>query len=387
VNFDFATAGRIVFGRGRLAEAGMIAADLGKRALVVTGRGLGRAERVTALLRAHGIDTSLARVHGEPTTSDVRSGVSQARDFRSDVVVAVGGGSAIDLGKAVAVMLGNDGDPIDYLEVVGRGKKIDRPGAPCVAIPTTAGTGSEVTRNAVIGVPEHRVKVSLRSHFMLPAVAIVDPELTDSLPPRITASTGFDALAQVIEPYVCTRPTPVTDALCIDAIGRVARSLGRACECGADARARDDMAMASLIGGIALANAGLGAVHGFAGPIGGMFQAAHGEVCAALLPHVMAANVRALKERDPSSPVLARYDTVAESLTGRAGATADDGVAWVSNLVRTLKIPALGAHGIVAADVAEIVEKAKAASSMKANPVVLTDGELAQVVGAAIAGD
>jgi alcohol dehydrogenase class IV len=387
VQFDFATAGRIVFGRGRVAEAGAIAAEFGKRALLVAGRSPARAERVMGLLREQGIETTLARVHGEPTTSDVRTTVAQARDFRCDVVLAVGGGSAIDLGKAVSALLNSEGDPLDYLEVVGRGKKLERSGAPCVAIPTTAGTGSEVTRNAVIGVPERRFKVSLRSHLVLPRVALVDPELTDSLPPRITASTGFDALAQVIEPYVCNRPTPLTDALCADAIGRVSRSLGRAYECGADAQARDEMAMASLIGGIALANAGLGAVHGFAGPIGGMFEAPHGEVCAALLPYVMAANVAALRERDPGSPVLARFDTVAELLTGRSGAKAEDGVAWVRDLARALGIPALSAHGIGSEDVAAIVEKAQAASSMKPNPIALTGEELAQVLRAAIAGE
>jgi alcohol dehydrogenase class IV len=387
VRFEIATAGRIVFGRGRVVDAGAIVADLGKRALVVAGRGAERAERVIAILGAHGIDTILGQVHGEPTTADVESAVVRARDSRCDVVVAVGGGSAIDLGKAVSAMLGNDGDLFDYLEVVGRGKKLTRPAAPFVAIPTTAGTGSEVTRNAVLGVPDHRVKVSLRSHFMLPRVAIVDPELTDGLPPRITASTGFDALAQVIEPYVCTKPTPITDALCVDAIRRIARSLKRAWECGADPRARDDMAMASLIGGIALANAGLGAVHGFAGPIGGMFAAPHGEVCAALLPHVMAANLKALRERAPASPAIARFDTVARALTGRPDAVADEGVAWVRDLARALAIPSLGEHGVKVGDIASIVEKAKVASSMKANPIALEDAELAHVVGEALARD
>jgi alcohol dehydrogenase class IV len=387
VQFELATAGRVVFGRGRVAEVGAIAAELGKRALVVTGRGAERAERVTALLRAHGIDTSLARVSGEPTVSDVQSGVAQARAFGCDSVVAVGGGSAIDMGKAVAAMLGNEGDLLDYLEVVGRGRQLECQAAPCVAIPTTAGTGSEVTRNAVIGVPDRHVKVSLRSHLMLPKVALVDPALTDGLPPRITASTGFDALAQVIEPYVCAKPTPITDALCVDAMRRIARSLRRACECGADTQARDDMAMASLFGGIALANAGLGAVHGFAGPIGGMFCAPHGEVCAALLPHVMAANVAALKERAPGSPVLARFDTVAELLTGRVGAKAEEGAAWVRDLGRALAIPALAVHGMRLLDADAVVDKAKNASSMKANPIALKDDDLQRVLRAAIEGE
>jgi alcohol dehydrogenase class IV len=241
-----------------------------------------------------------------------------------------------------------------------------------------------VTRNAVLGSPEHRLKVSLRSPLLLPRIALVDPELAYDLPPGITASTGLDALTQLIEPYVCSRANPMTDALCIEGIRRVARSFRRAVENGRDAAAREDMAVASLFGGIALANAGLGAVHGFAGPIGGMFPAPHGEICAALLPQVMEINPRALRSRQPSSEALRRYEEVARLLTGKATASTDDGEKWVRQLVTDLKIPRLSSFGIKREHFPELIEKAANASSMKPNPIVLTPEELTQILERAL---
>ena len=226
--------------------------------------------------------------------------------------------------------------------------------------------------------------LSLRSAMMLPRVALVDPELTYDLPPAITASTGLDALTQLIEPYVCSRANPMTDGLCREGIVRAARSLRVAFADGQNKSAREDMAVASLFGGFALANAGLGAVHGFAGPIGGMFPAPHGAVCAALLPHVMAANLRALHDRGTSTSILGRYQAVARWLTGRVTATADSGVAWVEELVRDLQIPRLRAYGLTDASVEEVVAKAEKASSMKANPITLTTTELRETLRAAI---
>ncbi|MBI3877416.1 MAG: iron-containing alcohol dehydrogenase, partial [Verrucomicrobia bacterium] len=272
----------------------------------------------------------------------------------------------------------------DYLEVIGKGQPLTQPALPIIAIPTTAGTGAEVTRNAVLASPEHRVKASLRSPFMLPRVALVDPELTRDLPPELTASTGMDALTQLIEPYVCVRANPLVDSLCAEGMRRAARSLRRAFEHGGDAPAREDMAVASLFGGFALANAGLGAVHGFAAPIGGMFPAPHGAVCAALLPHVMEMNLRALRQRVPQSDTLTRYDEIARLLTGRAQATADDGVTWVRELCAALGIKPLRTWKISASSISLLVANAKQASSMKANPITLTDGELAEVLERAL---
>jgi alcohol dehydrogenase class IV len=384
MRFEFATAGRIVFGAGTLREAGDIARGLGKRPLVVTGHTPDRARPLLALLSEQGLDPITFAVTREPLVETVRGGAGLARDERCDCVIGIGGGAVLDAAKAIAVLLTNQGDILDYLEIVGRGRALTAAPVPLMAIPTTAGTGSEVTRNSVIASPEHRVKVSLRSPLMLPKVALVDPELTYDLSPTLTATTGLDALAQVIEPFVCTRASPLTDGLCRQGMVRVARSLRRAVDDGRDRAAREDMAVASLFGGLALANAGLGAVHGLAGPLGGMVSAPHGAICAALLPGVVAANLQALREREPASDALLRYTTVAQLLTGDTGATAEEAVDWLRRLVADLDIPRLGAHGFGREHVTELIDKAKAASSMKANPIELTRAELASTVEAAL---
>lgn len=384
MRFEFATAHRVLFGVGLVNELAALAAGLGRRPLVVTGRSPTRAEPLLQQLRAQGLEPVQFQLVGEPTVDDARSGVEQARQAGCDQVIGFGGGSVIDAGKAIAMLLTNGGDPLDYLEVVGRGQPIARPSAPFIAVPTTAGTGSEVTRNAVLASPEHRVKASLRSPTMLPTLAVVDPALTLSAPPEVTAGTGLDALTQLVEPFVSNRANPLTDAVCREGMDRAARSLLQAYRNGGDLSAREDMAVASLCGGLALANAGLGAVHGFAGPIGGMFPAPHGVICARLLPLVMQANVEALQRRVPGSPTLARYDEVARRLTGDPAAQAADGVAWVRDLVEALHVPRLGRFGMSVADGPELVAKSQQASSMKANPITLTAEELLGILQQAL---
>jgi alcohol dehydrogenase class IV len=380
MRFEFATAARIIFGAGTLRGIGPPAAEMGSRALVVTGRTPERAQPLLDLLAAQEIEAVTFSVAGEPTTEVVRLGTQRAQDTECDLVIGFGGGSALDTGKAIAALLTNGGDPDDYLEVVGRGQPITRTSAPYIAIPTTAGTGAEVTRNAVLLWPEHRVKVSLRSPLMLPRLALVDPDLTHSMSPEVTASTGLDALTQVMEPYVSNRANPLTDALCREGMRRAARSLRKAYKHGDDAAAREDMALTSLFGGLALANAGLGAVHGFAGPIGGMFPGPHGAVCACLLPHVMAINVRALRERAPESEALRRYDEIARIMTGNERATADNGVAWVEELCRALQVSSLASYGETEDDFPMLIEKASVASSMKGNPIALTPDEMREIL-------
>ena len=384
MRFEFATATRIIFGPGTLREVGPIAAQMGSRALVVTGRTRARATPLLDALTAQGIDIVTFSVAGEPTTEVARLGTQRAREADCDMIIGFGGGSVLDTAKAISALLTNGGVPLDYLEVIGRGQPLTRPSAPCIAIPTTAGTGAEVTRNAVLASPEHRVKVSLRSPLMLPRLALVDPELTYTLPPEITASTGLDALTQVMEPYVSKRANPLTDALCREGMRRAARSLRRAYERGDDAAAREDMALTSLFGGLALANAKLGAVHGFAGPMGGMFPAPHGAICGRLLPHVMAVNVRALQERLPGSEALRRYDEIARILTGSASATAADGVAWVQELCDALQVPPLASYGITPEDFPILIEKASIASSMQGNPIKLTPDEMREILTRAL---
>ncbi|MGO8697558.1 MAG: iron-containing alcohol dehydrogenase [Limisphaerales bacterium] len=380
MRFEFATAQRVIFGPGVARDAGQLARELGRRALVVGGRNPRRADFLIELLRQSEVAAVFFPVAGEPDLEIVKQGVERAANEKCDLVIGMGGGSALDAGKAIAAMRTNPGDLLDYMEIIGAGKPLREPSAPFIAIPTTAGTGTEVTRNAVLASHTHRVKASLRGPFLLPRIALIDPALTYALPPSITASTGLDALTQLIEPFVCSRAQPMTDALCAEGLRRVAHSLRAAFAQGQNAAAREDMALASLFGGMALANAGLGAVHGFAGPIGGLFDAPHGGICAALLPHVMEANIRALRERDPANKALQRYESVARILTGNAAATAGDGVEWVRQLVADLRIPNLGAYGLTAANSPAVIEKALQASSMKANPVLLSADELSAIL-------
>jgi len=291
LRFEFATATRIIFGAGALKQIGLLAAEMGRRAFVVTGLSTAQTQPLLDLITAQGMQYETFPVAHEPTVETVQSGVRHVRHASCDLIIGFGGGSVIDAGKAIAALMTNPGDLLDYLEVIGKGKPITQPAAPYIAIPTTAGTGAEVTRNAVLASPEHHVKVSLRSPLMLPRVALVDPELTYSLPPQITASTGLDALTQLVEPFVSIRANPMTDAFCREGMRRATHSLRQAYEYRNDVKAREDMALASLLGGLALANAGLGAVHGIASVVGGMFPAPHGAVCARLLPHVMEINV------------------------------------------------------------------------------------------------
>lgn len=384
MQFEFATASRIVFGAGAARQAGDLARSLGRRAFVVTGRTPERAAPILAALRAAGLAVAVHPIAGEPTVDAVRAAAGAARAFAADCAVGCGGGAALDAAKAVAALLANPGDPLDYLEVVGRGQPLSQPALPVLAVPTTAGTGAEVTRNAVLGVPEHGVKASLRHVSLLPRVALIDPALALDLPPALTASTGLDALTQLIEPFTSARANPLTDAFCAEGLPRAARSLRRACTVPHDLAARTDMALASLCGGLALANAGLGAVHGFAAPIGGRFPAPHGAVCAALLAPVMSANLAALRARAPEHPTLPRYAAIARWLTGDAAATADDGVQWVRHLVRELGIPPLRHYGIGPGQAAALVADASKASSMKANPLPLTEAELHAVLADAL---
>jgi alcohol dehydrogenase class IV len=392
MRFEFATATRIIFGPGTLQEVPPIVAGIGRQALVVTGRSTDRVKPLIEALitEGDGLSVTTFSVTGEPTTDLVQEGAQFARELVCDVVIGFGGGSALDAGKAIAALLTNHGQPLDYLEVIGRGQPIIQPPAPYIAIPTTAGTGAEVTRNAVLLSPEHRVKVSLRSPLMLPHLAVVDPELTYGLPPEVAASTGLDALTQVIEPFVSNKANPLTDGLCREGMHRAARSLRRVYESALekglddDPTAREDMALASLLGGLALANGKLGAVHGFAGPLGGMFHGPHGAICARLLPPVMAVNIRVLQERLPDSQALCRYDEVAQILTGDPSAIANDGVAWVRELCNALQVPPLANWGLAQTDFPVLMEKSAISSSMQGNPIKLTPDEMEEILTRAL---
>ena len=375
-DFEFATAGRIMAGPGRAQELPEVLAGLGSRVLVVTGAD---PARHGGLLAGLGLAAAVFPVAAEPTVELAQAAVGAARRHGADVIAAIGGGSVIDTGKAVAMLLGNGGDPLDYLEVVGSGRPITQPSVPCVAVPTTAGTGAEVTANAVLAVPSHRVKASLRSPLMIPRVALVDPLLTVSCPPSVTAASGLDALTQCLEPFMSIQATPLTDGLAREGLRRAGTGLRAAYADGTDLDARADMALCSLLGGIALANAKLGAVHGLAGVIGGTADVPHGMACAALLAPVVEANVRMLRldAAEPSaSGVLDRYAEAARLLTGHPAASIEDGLAWVRETLTLLNVPGLATFGLRVQDAGDIAAKALTSSSMKGNPVPLSHADL-----------
>jgi len=390
--FDFFNTPKILFGRGRVAEIGPLAKSFGGRALLVyngdqPGAG-GPLDRASDVLRSASVEIQPFRQCGEPQVKDVEQAVAAARDAGCDVVIGLGGGSAIDCAKAVAGVLANGGSPLDYMEVIGQGRPIMKPATPWIAVPTTAGTGAEVTRNAVVGDPSKKFKASLRSELLLPRVALVDPELGVGVPPAVTAASGMDALCQLIESYTSTGAQPMTDALALRGIELAARALPRVYRDGTDLDAREDMALAALLSGVTLTNAGLGAVHGFAAPLGANFPVPHGVVCAALLPDVMQANIDTLTVRSPNHPALERYATVGRLLSGWPDldrlAAVEEGIDAARRLTRDLQCPTLGWYGVTDADVPAMVALAKRASSMRFNPVVLPDDELEEVLRCAL---
>lgn len=376
--FEFRSAGSVVFGAGKRAELVPWARSKGQRALVVTGKSRERHAWLLSALSGAGIDVALVGAGGEPTVEDAISAVHAGRAAQVEFVIAIGGGSALDLGKAAAALITNPGEPLDYLEVVGMGKPLSRASLPLAAVPTTSGTGSEVTKNAVLGVVEAKVKVSLRGPTLLPELALVDPELTLGLPRTVTAATACDALVQVIEPLISNLANPLTDALCREAIRRGAPAIRRATERPDDLAARSDLSFMSLCGGLALANARLGAVHGFAGPLGGRTSAAHGAITACLLPATLAVNRRALKARLPSSPALGRLDELGALLSGRPGA--EHAIEFAEELTRDLGIPRLSALGVTRDDFDSLCRDASRSSSMKGNPIVLSSEELYEIL-------
>lgn len=379
MSFEFATAMQVIFGNGTVSKIPQLLQGKGQNIFLVTGKNPLRAKFLTENLEAEGFSVFSFRVEKEPDTGMISNGAKLAREMTCDAVVGFGGGSVIDSAKAIAALVPNKGELPEYLEVIGQGKKLKEKPLPFIAVPTTAGTGAEVTKNAVIHSPEHHVKVSLRSPLMFPDVAVVDPELTLSMPPEITATTGMDALTHLLETFVSNQSNPFIDMFCREGMRRISASLKKVFDKGDDLKAREDMAFAALLGGLALANVKLGAVHGFAGPMGGMFPVPHGAVCAALLPAVMEVNLKVLEEQKQQQ-ILEKYDEVAQILTGNSKARAADGIQWAKDMVNYLKIPRLSLFGLSVSDFPVLVEKAKKASSMKGNPVVLNDDQLAEIL-------
>jgi alcohol dehydrogenase class IV len=380
VRLDLAVPGDIRFGAGRVSEVPGALADLGAgRVLVVTGRTTSRADAIRSALNEANISSVVFGVTSEPSIERVRAAVDLLLETGCDAVLGFGGGSPLDVAKAVAVLATSGTDPLEHLEVIGAGRPIERPGLPCVAVPTTAGTGSEVTRNSVLS--GSGVKASLRSPLLLPKVALVDPDLLVGVPKPTIAASGMDALSQLIEPLLSQRANPFTDALAREGIRRSARSLRRAYDEGMeDPGVREDLAMASLFSGICLANSGLGAVHGLAAAAGARLSAPHGAVCAAVLAAAIDVNLRALRDRAPDHQAVQRITEVATLFTGRPDATAEDAIFWLQELTAVLSIPGLASYGLAEAEIDAVVAAAQKASSMRGNPIELGDQEVSEIV-------
>lgn len=377
MNFQFSTAQQILFGEGRISELSDLIKSQGNRPFFITGSDPSRFDNYLS-----GLKPEIYSFSGEPSVENVATTTAQAKETNADCVIGIGGGSPVDLAKAVAAMLANEGDLFEYLEVIGEGKPLPNPAKPIIAIPTTAGTGAEVTKNAVLFSPEHQVKVSLRHISMLPTIALVDPELTYDAPPSVTANTGLDALTQLIEVFLTRKASPMTDALVRQALPAGANSLRKAFAEPHNSEARRNMAIASLFSGLGLANSGLGAVHGYAGPIGGMIPIPHGSACAILLPHCLEKNAIAARESG-NTELLNRFEALAQMVTGKPG-SAEDVVQWSRDISADVGIGKLSDHGFQEHHIAELVTKAQRASSMKGNPVSLSDEVLTEILQAAM---
>ncbi len=378
---EFYIPTKVILGEGAVQKLGEIAKGFGTRALVFGSP----SERFKPLLQEQLRENSLPYLYfpvkGEPTVEIVKDAIAFGKDNQVDVIIGIGGGSVLDTAKTASGLLANEGDIYDYLEVIGKGKSLSKQALPYIAIPTTAGTGTEVTKNAVIGDPHQKVKVSLRSPLICPKVAIIDPVLTYEAPPEVTARSGMDALTQLIEPFVSNQPNELVDALCRDGIRRIAQSLVRAYRNPKDTAARKDLSVASLFSGIALANAKLGAVHGFAGVLGGMYNAPHGAICAALLPAVIEVNLSILQQSHADSTYLDRYREISQILSlPNENALVD----WARHLNDQLRIPTLAELGVSREDFETITEKSSRASSMKGNPIPLSKDEMFAILEKAL---
>lgn len=380
MHFDFSTADRIVFGVSVLDEVPKLISGFGTKAIVIHSPQATIENSITRMFNSTDKEFIKIAVNSEPTYTSIYNAIQLASSNNCDFVIGIGGGSVLDTAKVVAAMMTNGGELIDYLETVGKGLPIKNRCAPFLAIPTTAGTGSEVTRNAVIDIPEKKLKVSIRSALMLPWVSLIDPNLTISLPPDITAYTGMDAFVQVIEPYVSNRANVLVDTLCVNAIQKAAVHLRKVYNDGQNLESRIEMCYVSLMGGMCLANSGVGAVHGFAGAIGSMFHAAHGAVIASLVSAVMEVNISAIMKRDPHSKSLERYLEISKIITNNKFANYCDGIQWFRELCRELNIPRLQVLGIDRRDFPEIISLSKTTNSMKANPIKLSDDELIRIL-------
>lgn len=383
MNFELTLPGRIIFGEGKINDLPALTTNYGSQVFLVRGKNGAVSQAVQDLLSNAGFSSTSFEVDKEPDIHLIADGVQSLRQSTVQWVLGVGGGSVLDSAKAIAGLASNPGDVMDYLEVVGAGKPLVARQYPIVLAPTTAGTGSECTRNAVLDVPERKVKVSLRSQTLLADIAIVDPTLTLSVPPNVTAFTGMDALAQVYEPFLSRRANPLVDALCREGMTTAIHALPSVVRNGNRLEDRKKMCYTSMLGGMALANAGLGAIHGFAGPLGGLLHAPHGAICARLFPAVVRQNWLAAQQNRCTAEIKMKMQEAAHLLTGQADADGLLLAEFLNQFIDSLDIPRLRDWGLEPHHFDLIAAQSASASSMKSNPVTLEQSELLAILAEA----
>ncbi|MGF1748057.1 iron-containing alcohol dehydrogenase [Vibrio cionasavignyae] len=376
--FQFMTSSRIIFGEGALQSSLSIINQFGYSVLLVTGQDRQRAEPVIHYLHSQNMRYQHVAICGEPNITMVEETAIMGRRFKPDMVIAIGGGSVLDMGKALAAIIPNQGDVYDYVEVVGRNVPLKTKPIPMIAIPTTASTGAEVTKNAVLKSGQDKVKVSLRSPDMLPDVAIVDPVLTYGTDAYTSGRGAMDAFTHLMEAYVCGEPNPLTDMVCEEGLRRLSQSIISGCKQD-NPKARADLSFAAMLGGMAITNAKLGAAHGLASALGGKITAPHSVITAQLAPHVMAENVKAAK-RAGRSDVLNRYRQIAQILTSRSDATIEDGIIWVTMILERLELPKLSDFGVCHTSFDVVAADAMKSVAIKGNPLPLTVDRLEHIL-------
>ncbi|MEL7292544.1 MAG: iron-containing alcohol dehydrogenase [Pseudomonadota bacterium] len=376
--FQFMTSNRIVFGEGALSASLSLLNQYGYSVLLVSGKNLARAQPIVEYLNSQTMRYQHVAIHGEPNITMVEEIALAGRKFKPDMVVAIGGGSALDMGKALAAIIPNQGDVYDYVEVVGRNVPLKAKPLPFIAIPTTASTGSEVTRNAVLRSGQDQVKVSLRNPDMLADVAIVDPTLTYGTDAETSARGAMDAFTHLMEAYVCGEPNPLTDMICEEGLRKLSHSILPACQ-EDKPQARSDLSFAAMLGGMAITNAKLGAAHGLASALGGKLNAPHSVITARLAPYVMQENISAATKAGRID-ILARYEKLAQILTGRINAHHNDSVLWVNMMLDTLPLPEIERFGVCSTSFEQVAEDALKSVAIKGNPIPLTKPRLMYIL-------
>ncbi|MGC9402782.1 iron-containing alcohol dehydrogenase [Vibrio genomosp. F10 str. 9ZC157] len=376
--FQFMTSTRIIFGEGALQSSLSVLNQYGYSVLLVTGKDQSRSDILISYLKAQNMRYQHVSISGEPNITMVEETSVVGRKFKPDMVVSMGGGSVIDMGKALAAIIPNQGDVYDYVEVVGRSVPLKTKPIPFIAIPTTASSGSEVTRNAVLRSGQDKVKVSLRSPDMLADVAIVDPTLTYGTDVHTSARGAMDAFTHLMEAYVCGDPNPLTDMVCEEGLRKLSHSVIAACRRD-DYSARADLSFAAMLGGMAMTNAKLGAAHGLAAALGGKLNAPHSVITSRLAPYVMKENIEAAKGAGRKD-VLKRYIRLAQLVTGRTNVHVEDGVLWVQMMLDKLELPVLSDYGVCSTSFDKVAEDALMSVAIKGNPLPLTKERLVYIL-------